>query len=385
VIDKDTRDILLAVTALVLIGLLMIYSSTVVIATRKFGNGFIYLRNQIFTACVSAAAMAVIFRLDYRRFRSVVYLLMGLSLVLLLAVFIPGIGREVNGAKRWIQVWPSRFQPSEFAKLVMVIFLADYMDRFSGRMREFRYGIAIPVGIMVVFQLILIKQPDFGAVMSLGILTVGLLVLGGARLSHVGMLVLAALPAVFALVVSSPYRLRRIMCFTDPWREPFDCGFQLIQSFIAFGNGGILGLGLGGSRQKLYFLPEVHTDFIFSIIGEELGLVGALAVMGLFVWLVAKGLKVASRASDAYSYYLALGLTMMIGVQALVNFAVSTGLMPTKGLPLPFVSYGGSALLVNMMAAGILAGISTRNGEKATQKSTGPGAYAIRTRRRGAL
>jgi len=382
VIDSDTRDILLAVTALVVIGLLMIYSSTVVISSREFGNGFHYLRNQVFTVFVGAAAMSVIFRIDYRRWRSFIYVLMGLSLVLLLLVFVPGIGKSANGARRWIQLWPSTFQPSEFAKLVMVIFLADYMDRYSGRMRDFRYGIAIPVGVMLVFQAILIMQPDFGAVMSLGILTVTLLVLGGARLSHVGLLVLAALPAVFALIVSSSYRLRRIMCFTDPWKEPFDCGFQLIQSFIAFGNGGMFGMGLGGSRQKLYFLPEVHTDFIFSIIGEELGLAGVLIVMGLFLWLFIKGLKVSSKTSDAFSYFLALGLTMMIGVQVLVNFAVSTGLMPTKGLPLPFVSYGGSALLINMAAAGMLAGISIRNSAGAAVKSGEVPAYNVRTSRR---
>lgn len=359
-INKESRSILWPVLILVGIGVLMIYSSTALMSMRKYGSGFHYLWNHLFTVAVGIATIGVLMKVDYLKLRPAVYVLMGISVVSLLLVFVPGVGISANGARRWIRLWPTTFQPSELVKIVMVMFLADYMDKNIQRMKEFRYGIAVPVAVMFGFQAIIMLQPDFGAVMSLGILTFGLLVLGGARLLHVGALLLVSMPVVFTLVMSSSYRMKRIMCFTDPWNEPFGCGFQLVQSFIAFGSGGFFGVGLGGSKQKLYFLPEVHTDFIFSIIGEELGLLGALVVLGVFLWFLVKGVRVSLRLKDPFSYFLSTGLTMMVGIQAIINFAVSTGLMPTKGLPLPFVSYGGSALFINMAAAGILVNISMR-------------------------
>jgi len=368
-INKEIRSILLPVLILVGIGILMIYSSTALLSMRKFGSGFHYLWNHLFTVAVGIGTMGLLLKFDYLKLRPIIYVLMGISLVSLVLVFVPGIGISANGARRWLRLWPTTFQPSELVKIVMVIFLADYMDKNIQRMKEFRYGIAVPVAVMVAFQTIIMLQPDFGAVMSLGILTLGLLILGGARLVHIGALVLVSMPAVFILVMSSSYRMKRILCFTDPWKEPFGCGFQLVQSFIAFGSGRFFGVGLGGSKQKLYFLPEVHTDFIFSIIGEELGLLGAFAVLGVFLWFLIKGIRVSMRLTDPFSYFLTIGLTMMVGVQAIINFAVSTGLMPTKGLPLPFVSYGGSALLINMAAAGILINISLREGKGAIKNS----------------
>lgn len=358
---KNTRSIIFPVIILVFIGILMVYSSTALMSIRKYGSGFHYLWNHLFTVFVGTAAMLMLSRIDFQKIRPLVYVLLGVSLIMLLLVFVPGIGIEVNGARRWLRLWPTTFQPSELAKVVIVIFLADYMDKNIHRMREFKYGIAIPVGVMLLFQIIIIIQPDFGAIMSMGILTVSLLILGGARLKHIGLLLLMSMPVIYFLIFSSSYRIKRIMCFTDPWKDPFGCGFQLVQSFIAFGSGSFFGVGLGESRQKLYFLPEVHTDFIFSIIGEELGLIGVFTVVGVFVWLFIKGIKLSARTEDLFSYFLTIGLTMMIGVQAIINFAVSTGLMPTKGLPLPFISYGGSALLINMAAAGILLNIAQRN------------------------
>ena len=359
---KDRNNILIPVLLLTGIGILMVYSSTALMSMRKYDNGFHYLINHLFTVFVGMGAMFLLSRIDYRKLKPMVYVLLGLSLLLLVLVFVPGIGISANGARRWLRLWPTTFQPSELVKIVMVFFLAVYMDKNFQRMREPRYGLLVPIGIMLVFQCIIMFQPDFGAVMSLGILTIGLLILGGARLSHIGALVLTTLPAMYFLVMTSSYRMKRVTCFIDPWKDPFGCGFQLVQSFIAFGKGGIFGVGLGGSKQKLYYLPEVHTDFIFSIIGEELGLIGVIAVIGIFLWLFIAGIRMASRIQDPFTYFLTIGLTMMIGVQALINFAVSTGLMPTKGLPLPFISYGGSALLINMAAAGILMSISGRNG-----------------------
>lgn len=366
---KHTRSILISVLILVGIGIMMVYSSTALMSMRESGSGFNFLLKHLFTVCIGTVVMILLSKIDYLKYRPVVYVLLAVSFVLLVLVFMPGIGISANGARRWLRLWPTTFQPSELVKVVMVIFLADYMDRNIHRMRDFRYGIMVPVGVMLIFQAVIIKQPDFGAVMSLGILTVGLLILGGARLSHIGSLVLLALPAVYMLIMTSSYRSKRLLCFLDPWKDSQGCGFQLVQSFIAFGNGRFMGLGLGGSKQKLYFLPEAHTDFIFSLIGEELGLVGAVVVLCIFVWLFLKGFQVSAGTRDPFSYFLTLGLTMLIGVQAIINIAVSTGLMPTKGLPLPFISYGGSALLVNMAAVGILINIAAKN-EDVTSRQT---------------
>lgn len=365
---KNSKSIFIPVITLTCIGIIMVYSSTALLSVNKYGTGFHYLWRHLFTVFVGAGTMVFMSKMDYHRLRPLGIVLLIISFILLLLVFIPGIGLSANGAQRWIRLWPTTFQPSELAKIAMVLFLADYMAKNSYRMKELRYGIVVPIGIMLVFQGIIIIQPDFGAVMSLGILTVGLLFLGGARLSHLAVLILFSLPAVYMLLSSSPYRWKRITCFLDPWRDSLGCGFQLVQSFIAFGNGSITGLGIGGSKQKLFFLPEVHTDFIFSMIGEELGFAGVMVVLCLFIWLLVKGIRVAMEADDPFSYYLALGLTMMIGGQVIINFAVSTGLMPTKGLPLPFISYGGSALLINMAAIGILLNISMRNDDKKMER-----------------
>ncbi|MBC8414553.1 MAG: putative lipid II flippase FtsW [Nitrospira sp.] len=360
-ITRDTRSIVISILILVGIGTLMVFSSTAVLSARKYGNGFHYLWKHLFTVFIAASAMTALAKMDYRRLRPHINILMGAAVVMLLLVFMPGIGISANGARRWLRLWPMTFQPSEFVKLVMVVFMADYMTKNIHRMKSLKYGLLIPGAIMLGFQAIIIFQPDFGAVMSLGVITVGMLLIGGTSLKHMGGLLLLSLPAIYFLVFTSAYRLKRVMCFTDPWKDAYGCGFQLIQSFIAFGNGNWLGVGLGGSKQKLYFLPEVHTDFIFSLVGEELGLIGVLAVLSLFVGLFIKGVQLAKRITDPFSYFLALGLSIMIGVQAIINFAVATGLMPTKGLPLPFISYGGSALLINMAAAGILISISIHN------------------------
>jgi len=387
--SKDTHGIIISVFLLVCIGILMVYSSTVLISMNKYSNSFHFLLSHIVTVFVGITTMVILSRIDYKNLRrplfhiasfqvSLVHVLLLVAMILLLLVFVPGIGISAKGARRWIRLWPTTFQPSEFVKIVMVIFLADYMDKNLHRMKDLRYGIMIPVGVMVLFQGVIMLQPDFGAVMSIGILTVGLLILGGLRLRYIGCMLLFAIPVAFKLATSASYRVKRITCFTDPWKEPLGCGFQLVQSFIAFGNGGLTGLGLGGSKQKLYFLPEVHTDFIYSLIGEELGLIGAVFVLALFFYLFIKGIKVAGKTNDSFSYFLTLGLTMMIGVQVIINFAVTTGLMPTKGLPLPFISYGGSSLLINLAAVGILINISRNNEGRTMENRTYVDSSALR-------
>ena len=357
---KYDRVILLAAVALVSFGALMIYSSTSVITpvlAKKNVTEFYYFKRHIFTIIIGFIFLFLTsakLRLSFVQKYATPLLI--ISFVLLVLVFIPGIGVTAGGATRWIRLWPSTFQPSELVKLSMVIFLAYYLSKPEYRTDSFTSFLK-PVGIMMIFEVVILKQPDFGAAMSLAFLTFAMLFISGTRLRYLASLALFAAPVVIMLALK-PYRLKRITCFLDPWKEPQGCGFQLVQSFIALGSGGVTGVGLGSSKQKLAYLPESHTDFIFSIIGEEFGLIGVLCVVILFLIIFLKGIAVANRAKEGFVYYLATGLTLMISLQALINFAVAIGLVPTKGLPLPFISYGGSSLLVNMAAVGILLTIS---------------------------
>lgn len=339
-------------------GALMIYSSTSVITpelAKKGATEFSYFKRHIFTIFIGFIFLLGAYLLKPSFIKKYSLPLLIISLVLLVLVFMPGIGVSAGGAKRWIRLWPSTFQPSELVKLAMVIFLARYMSMPEFRTDSFASFIK-PVLIMVVFQIAIIKQPDFGAAMSLTFLTLAMLFLSGVKLRYIGFLAVPAIPVIIKLAME-PYRFRRITSFLNPSADPQGSGFQLIQSFIALGSGGLTGVGIGGSKQKLSYLPEAHTDFIFSIIGEEFGLIGTLLVVALFLILFIKGISIANRMKG-FNYYLAIGLSLMISLQALVNFAVATGMVPTKGLPLPFVSYGGSSLLVNMAAVGMLLRLS---------------------------
>jgi len=356
---KYDKWILIATVLLVGFGALMIYSITSVITpgfAQKGVTEFFYFKRHIFTIIIGLSFMLVAFRMQPSFVKKMAVPLLILSFLLLVLVFIPHIGVSAGGAKRWIRIWPSTFQPSELVKISMVIFLARYMSMPGYRTDRFDSFIK-PIIVLMPFLIAILMQPDFGAAMSLGFLTVAMLFLSGIRIRYLASLCIAAVPAVYFLIME-PYRVRRIISFLDPWKDPQGNGFQLVQSFIALGSGGLTGVGLGSSKQKLAYLPESHTDFIFSIIGEEFGFIGLLVIMTLFVVLFIKGISIAYKAKDSFVYYLATGLSLMIALQALINFAVTTGLLPTKGLPLPFISYGGSALLVNLVAVGILLNIS---------------------------
>lgn len=318
---------------------------------------------------VGVVFMLIAYRVGTDRLERFAIPLLVFSVILLILVFIPKIGISAGGARRWIRLWPSTFQPSELVKLAMVIFLARYMSMPSYRTDSI-CSFLLPVGIMGIFQVIFLKQPDFGSAMSLCFLTITMLALSGIRLRYIMILAALLLP-VSAKLVMEPYRLKRILAFLDPWKDPQGAGFQLVQSFIALGSGGLRGVGLGESKQKLSFLPESHTDFIFSLVGEELGFIGASVLVSLFFFLFLRGISIANRTRDLFGYYLASGLSMMIALQALINFCVTTGLVPTKGLPLPFISYGGSSLLVNMMAIGILLRLSRGEDTRRTVDKTG--------------
>jgi cell division protein FtsW len=353
------RLLLLIMLLLLAFGSLMIYSSTSVITpllAKKKITEFYYFKRHIFTVLLGGAAMLFTYRLNPSSLKKYAVPLLVFSLVLLLLVFVPHVGITAGGARRWIRLWPTTFQPSELVKLAMVIFMAKYLSMQEYSTESF-VSFVKPLGVMVLFQVVFLKQPDFGSTMSLAFLTFALLFISGMRLRYIGSVLLLAVPVIIKLVME-PYRMRRITSFLDPWKDPLGSGFQLVQSFISLGSGGLTGLGLGESRQKLSFLPASHTDFIFCLVGEELGLIGASVLIALFLFLFVRGISIAQQSKDKFIYYLAYGLTLMMSLQALVNFAVVTGLVPTKGLPLPFMSYGGSALLVNMAAVGILLRIS---------------------------
>lgn len=376
--DKFT---LIIMGLLIAFGSLMIYSSTSVITpllAKKHITEFYFFKRHMFTLVLGTVCLLVVFRIRPAQLQRMAVPLLVFSLVLLLFVFIPHIGVAAGGARRWIRLWPTTFQPSELVKLAMVIYLSHYLARPDYNPDRFWHFLK-PLLIMLVFQAIFLKQPDFGATMSLAILTLALLFISGVRLRYIGSIFLLALPVVYKLALE-PYRLRRIVSFLDPWKDPQGSGFQLIQSFIALGSGGLTGLGLGESKQKLSFLPASHTDFIFCLVGEEMGLVGASIVIALFLLLFLRGIAIANQSKDTFVFYLSYGLILMISLQAVINFAVVTGLVPTKGLPLPFMSYGGSALLVNMIAIGILLRISMHEEEMTTERNEGLHARRIARR-----
>ena len=358
------KFILVLVILLILTGLTAVYSSTAVVspaleqkgkAINASVNQFSYLKKQFFTVLIGIAAMFAACKVPLSWLKKLVIPLLVVSIVSLLLVF-TSLGISAGGARRWLRLWPSSFQPSELVKLSMVIFLAWYMSLGSHNKEKF-ISFIVPILVMAAFQAVFLKQPDFGATMSLAVLTVAMLFLSGIRLRYLFSLGLVALPVVIKLV-SEPYRWKRVVAFLDPWKDPQGSGFQLTQSFIAFGSGGLQGVGLGESKQKLSFLPEVHTDFIFSLIGEELGFIGAAIVVTLFFCLFIRGFMIARKLQDPFAYYLASGISLMIAIQSVFNFAVVTGLVPTKGLPLPFISYGGSSLVISMIAAGLLLNVS---------------------------
>jgi cell division protein FtsW len=369
---KSCDKVLLLVMLLLLaFGSLMIYSSTSVITpllAKRNITEFYYFKRHVLTMLLGSMALLFTYSVKPEVLKKFSVPLLVFSFVLLCLVFLPHIGVTAGGARRWIRLWPTTFQPSELVKLAMVIFLARYMSS-PGYNTESFGSFVKPIIIMAVFQLVFLKQPDFGSTMSLAFLTFAMLFISGMRLRYIASVLVLAIPVVYKLVME-PYRLRRITSFIDPWKDPLGNGFQLVQSFISLGSGGIAGLGLGESKQKLSFLPASHTDFIFCLVGEELGLIGASVLIALFIFLFARGISIANRSNDKFVSYLAYGLTLMISLQALINFAVVTGLVPTKGLPLPFLSYGGSALLVNMAAVGILLKISRGEDEKGVEENS---------------
>lgn len=348
--------ILLPSLALLSLGVVMVYSASAVFASTKLGDQSFFLNRQAGYALLGMLSLYLGWRLDFRLLRKWVWPLALGILLLLVGVLLPGIGRAGGGAVRWIPLGPLSIQPGELAKPILVVVLAALLSQRREREQQ---GEAVgTIGLVMIIPLammgLLLMEPDFGSAVVIALITGVMLFVSGARISYLLLGLLATTPVAYHLIVSSPYRMKRLMSFLDPWSHRYDIGYQVSESLISIGSGGVTGLGIGDGRQKLFFLPAAHTDFIFSIISEELGLLGSLFVILCFVSVVVAGLWIARRANTLFGSYLALGLTSLIGLQAMTNMAVTLGLLPTKGLTLPMVSYGGSSLIATCLALGIL-------------------------------
>jgi len=346
-----------AVVALTAAGVVMVYSASAIVAHDRFGDSAFFFKRQAVWAALGMMALAVTQRIHYARLRAFTPLLLFLTATALVLVLVPGIGRVAGGARRWIAIaGPFAFQPAEGAKLALVLYLAHILTA-RGRTDTLQAA-GPPLLISALGAGLILLQPDMGTALLLGALTLGLLFIGGVRPLHLLGLSAATLPLLTVAVLGEGYRRQRILAFLNPWRDPQGAGFHIIQSLLALGSGGLLGLGLGNSRQKFFYLPEQHTDFIFAILGEELGLIGAVAVVGLFGLLAVRGFRIAREAPDRYGSLVASGITLMIVLQAIINIGVTTGVLPITGVPLPFVSFGGSSLLFTLISVGILLNIS---------------------------
>lgn len=357
---RTTPDLILIIVTLTLlaVGLTMVYSASAVWAEYKFNDSFFFAKRQMLFAAVGIAAMFFIMNIDYWTWRTWAKVIIIICFILLIIVLIPGIGNERNGSRSWIGVGAFSIQPSEFMKLAMISFLAKFLSEKQKLITSFNKGLVPSLGLVFLAFGLIMLQPDLGT----GTVMVGtcivMIFIAGARVRHFVILGLIGLAGFVGLVLSAPYRMKRITSFLDPWEDPLGSGFQIIQSLYAIGPGGLFGLGLGQSRQKFFYLPEPQTDFIFAILSEELGFIGGSFVIILFALLLWRGIRIALGAPDLYGSFLAVGIVAMVAIQVMINIGVVTGLMPVTGITLPFLSYGGSSLTLMLMAIGVLLNIS---------------------------
>ena len=351
--------LLFSVLFLVGVGIVMVYSASSALALKKFGTSYYFLKKQTVFAVLGIVVMVVSCHIPYRWFRSLTYPMLILAIGFLAVILISGFGYSAGGAKRWFRIAGFTFQPIEFARFSLVIYLAYSMSRKIDRIKEFSVGFLPHVLVLALFTVLIILQPDFGSVAIFGAITWIMLFVGGVRITYLLGSMVLMLPAAYYIMIGADYRIGRIMSFINPWQYSGDKGYQVIHSLLAFGTGGIWGAGIGKGYQKLFYLPEPHTDFIFSVIGEELGLVGVLIILGLYIVILWRGVSIARNSPDAFGSFVAVGLTSAIGLQICVNMGVALGLLPTKGLTLPFLSYGGTSLLMNMVSIGVLMNISS--------------------------
>jgi cell division protein FtsW len=354
---KSDKVLFTATLLLVCSSIVMVYSASAVVALERFDQPYMFLIKQALWAVLGLAVLAITMRIDYRTYRNDAFVW---SLLVFVGIMLVGVlfSRPVNGTRRWFNVGGLGLQPSELAKLACVLFTALTLERRMQRINELRYSL-LPIALVAGgIVLLVLLQPDFGTSMALLLIVATMVFAAGLHYRYFLGSLLAALPVLYIVLMSADYRRRRLLAFWDPWADPLGDGFQIIQSLIAVGTGGVFGKGLMAGVQKLFYLPEPHTDFIFAVIGEELGLIGATGILVCFCVIAWRGLRIAMRAEDSFGALIALGLTTMISVQAFVNMSVVLGLMPTKGIPLPLVSNGGSSLLINLLGMGLLLNIS---------------------------
>jgi len=359
---RFSPDVAIIVIVLLLagMGVAMIYSASAIIsseAEKGPKDPYLYLKKQLLWMVLGILSMVIFMYVDYHALKKLSYPLLILTLILLLLVLVPGFGKTAGGARRWVRLGPVTFQPSELAKFVLIIFLAHSLSRKQNNVRSFSYGVLPYLLLTGLFFFLVLKQKDLGTAVLMGIILAGMLFLSGARLFHIIGILLCSLPFLYVFIFKVSYRKGRIFAFLNPWRDRLGEGYQTIQSLIALGSGGTEGLGLGHGRQKLFYLPAPHTDFIFSVIGEELGFIGTSLVIILFLVFLWQGYKIAKEARDQFGSLLASGITFIIVLQAFLNMGVAAGILPVKGFPLPFLSFGGSSLVFTMGSSGILVSI----------------------------
>lgn len=348
--------IFIAALGLVVLGLVAVFSASYSTGMQRFQDPYYYIKRQLIGAVLALSLLFLLQRVDYRLLRPLA--LPGLALSFFLLILVLLVGAEAGGSRAWLNLGLIRFQPAEVVKLAMVNFTAAFIAYKKDGMRRFWSGLIPPLLVLAAIFGLIMLQPDFGTAVAIAGTVLIMLFAGGANLGHLAGIGLSGVPVLVALVLSRPYRLRRITSFLNPWEDPLDSGWNIIQSLLAIGSGGLFGLGLGAGRQKFAYLPEQHTDFIFSVIGEELGFVGTAAVVTLFFILAWRGFRTALLAPDLYGSMLAVGLTSMLVFQAMLNIGVATGSLPVTGITLPFVSFGSTSLVVSLSAVGVLLNIS---------------------------
>lgn len=339
---------------LVGIGVVMVYSASSAVALKTYGADHYFLKKQAIFSLVGIVALVGCRRIPFAWLRRLAYPLLALAVIGLSMVWVEGIGWTAGGATRWIRVLGLTFQPAELARFALIIYLAYSLSKKAGRLGEFAIGFVPHAVVLGILSSLILLQPDFGSVVILAAITWTMLFVGGVRIRHLLVPLVALIPFLIWFMFSAEYRVKRLMSFMDPWQYTDDSGYQIVHSLMAFGTGGLWGTGVGQGYQKLFYLPEPHTDFIFSVIGEELGLVGVLIILSLYFLILWRGVTIARRAEDSFGSLVAIGLTAAIGLQVGINMGVALGVLPTKGLTLPLLSYGGTSLVMNMATIGII-------------------------------
>jgi len=356
--SKPDYILALAVFLLSLFGIVMVYSASTVVAQENFGSSYYFVLHQIRSLVVGLLLMISVYFVDYRFWRKIALPLFLVNIILLLAVFLPGIGKSFGGAHRWIGIGSYLFQPSELIKLTFLIYFASWLEKKGSEVRHFSAGFLPFVILMIILGILIMGQPDLGTLSVIAITAVIVYFISGARYKHIAAIVAGTIALLLILIKVEPYRMQRFLVFLNPSNQTLGAAYHINQALLAIGSGGLWGLGFGQSKQKYLYLPQAHTDSIFAIIAEELGFIRASLVLAAYIFISFRGYKIAREAPDNFSKYLACGITTWIVVQALINIGAMLNIVPLTGIPLPFISYGGSSLIINLTAIGILLNIS---------------------------